>query len=302
MSSQKPEQYQEYLENIKKLNKEMIKELEKKDPYVFYMQKLREAHKKEKEELTVDIGDYEDVYKKRLAIDKWYEEERKKLQEKQKNLSNEDYAYAEISLSKLYDERSKNVDNEVWQERGEKIADIFGDGLEDILTNYDDFGSSMRKMTKDLYDYLVTESAKALLQQVFNANQMQSILNALSLGSQKGGIIGSAANLIKGIGKGFGIFHSGGVVPVGANASLPGTKEQLALLKGGERVLSPAENTNYSSDASTSPVVFNHFNIKAWDSKDVQNYLLENKELLNSITFDGIKNNSSQLRFMVRNA
>ena len=127
-------------------------------------------------------------------------------------------------------------------------------------------------------------------------------MNALTLGGQKGGVIGAASNLIKGIGKGFGIFHSGGVVPVGANPSLPGTKEQLALLKGGERILSPAENTNYSSDTGTSPVVFNHFNIKAWDSKDVQSYLLENKELLNSITFDGIKNNSSQLRFMVRNA
>lgn len=295
-------QYQEYLNEIKKMNKEIIKELEKKDPYVFYMQKLRDAHKKEKEELTIDIGDYEDVYKKRLAIDKWYEEERKKLQEKQKSSPNEDFALAETSLNNLYNERSKNADNEVWQERGEKIADIFGNGLEDILTSYGDFDTSMRKITKDLYDYLITESAKALLQQVFNAKQMQSIMNALTLGGQKGGVIGAASNLIKGIGKGFGIFHSGGVVPVGANPSLPGTKEQLALLKGGERILSPAENTNYSSDTGTSPVVFNHFNIKAWDSKDVQSYLLENKELLNSITFDGIKNNSSQLRFMVRNA
>ena len=281
----------------------MIKELEKKDPYVFYLTKLHEAHKKEKEELTVDIGDYEDVYKKRLAIDKWYEEERKKLQEKQNESPNQNFSNAEISLDALYKERSNNVDNEVWQERGEKIANIFGNGLEDVLTSYGDFDTSMRKMTKDLYDYLITESAKALLQQVFNAKQMQSIMNALSLGSQKGGFIGAATNIFKGIGKKFGIFHSGGIVPDGANASLPGVEEQLALLKGGERILSPAENTNYSSNSSaSSPVVFNNFSIKAWDSKDVQKYLLENKSLINQITFDGIKNNDSDLRFMVRNA
>ena len=52
----------------------------------------------------------------------------------------------------------------------------------------------------------------------------------------------------------------------------------------------------------TSPVVFNNFNIKAWDSKDVQRYLLENKQLLNSITYEGIKNNNCHLRHMVQNA
>ena len=96
--------------------------------------------------------------------------------------------------------------------------------------------------------------------------------------------------------------HSGGVIPSGASYSLPGTQEQLALLKGGERVLSPSENTSYENGGGTSPVVFNNFNIKAWDSKDVQRYLLENKQLLNSITYEGIKNNNCHLRHMVQNA
>ena len=65
------------------------------------------------------------------------------------------------------------------------------------------------------------------------------------------------------------------------------------------------ENTSYNSNGSqsgSSPVVLNNFNIKAWDSKDVKQYLLENKNLLNQITFDGIKNNNCQLRNMVRGA
>ena len=91
-------------------------------------------------------------------------------------------------------------------------------------------------------------------------------------------------------------------MPSGANYSLPGTQEQLALLKGGERVLSPSENVNYENSQAASPVIVNSFNIKAWDSKDVKKYLMENKQLLNQITYEGIKNNSSQLRMMVRNA
>ena len=36
--------------------------------------------------------------------------------------------------------------------------------------------------------------------------------------------------------------------------------------------------------------------------KDVKKYLLENRQLLNQITFQGIKDNNAQLRHMVRNA
>ena len=81
-----------------------------------------------------------------------------------------------------------------------------------------------------------------------------------------------------------------------------GRRNSRTVLKGGERVLSPGENASFESADSQSPVVFNNFNIKAWDSKDVQKYLLENKQLLNSITYEGIKNNNSQLRNMVKNA
>lgn len=97
-------------------------------------------------------------------------------------------------------------------------------------------------------------------------------------------------------------FHSGGIMPSGANIELPGSKEQLALLKGGERVLSPSENTDYKSNPQQfNPTIVN-LNIKSWDSRDVSKCFMENQDLLNSITFRGIKDNNCQLRQIVRNA
>lgn len=91
-------------------------------------------------------------------------------------------------------------------------------------------------------------------------------------------------------------------MPSGANMELPGSQEQLALLKGGERVLSPSENTDYKSNPQQfNPTIVN-LNIKSWDSRDVSKCFMENQDLLNSITFRGIKDNNCQLRHMVRNA
>lgn len=283
--------------SIAKNQKKEFDELKKQTVYGALLEKM----KKEKEALTTSLKDYEDIYEKKLAIDKWYNEEYKKIQSKKTDQLEKTTLFKD--LDELYTKRLEETNAEIWQERGAKIGDIFGNELTDVLTEFGNFDGNMRNMIKNLYNYLIEESSKALLQQVFGIKQMKSILNALDTGSQKGRFIGAASNIIKGIGKSFGIFHSGGIVPVGANAELPGTDEQLALLKGGERILSPSENTSYNSSGSGStPIVFNNFNVKAWDSKDVQKYLLENKSLINKITFDGIKSNDSDLRFMVRNA
>lgn len=94
------------------------------------------------------------------------------------------------------------------------------------------------------------------------------------------------------------MYHSGGIVP--------GTKEQLALVKGGERVLNPTENSAYTSGEegeNTQGAVNNvmMFNIKAWDGKDVVNILKSHEATLNQITCAGIKNNRQGLRTMVQN-
>ena len=224
----------------------------------------------------------------------------KKLQQNNAGLSQTEQKEARKSLDDLYDKRTLEAEEEVWMERGEKIAGIFQDSFDGIIKNYKNFGDEMKDLAKDLSLFLLQEASKTAMQQLFSTNKMQGLLASLTNISQGGGFKGSGAALIKGIGRAFGIFHSGGIVPVGANAEIPGTNEQFALLKGGERILSPSENTNYSSGGGVSPVVFNNFNIKAWDSKDVRKYLTENKDLLNQITFEGIKYNNRNLRNMVR--
>ena len=288
------------LQEILDLCKAYSEKTAEKNPY----RTLLEMQQKAKEQLSTDIDDYEDISQKRLAIDKWYYDELKKLHQNKAGLSSSELNQAKLSLDDLHDKRILQAEEEVWMERGEKIAGIFEDSMSGIIDNYKNFGDEMKDLAKDLTAFLLQEASQAAMQKLFSTNKMKGIISSLNTLSQGGGFKGNGAALIKGIGRAFGIFHSGGIVPVGANAEIPGTNEQFALLKGGERILSPAENTNYSSNSqsSASPVVFNNFNIKAWDSKDVRKYLLENKDLLNSITFEGIKYNNCNLRNMVRGA
>ena len=286
------------LEEILDMCKAYSDKMEEKNPY----KTLMEMQRKAQEEMSTDLDAYEDAFEKRATIDKWYYNELKKLHQNNAGLSSTELSEARNSLDDLYNKRSIEAEEEVWMERGEKIAGIFQDSCSGIIDNYKNFGDEMKDLAKDLSLFLLQEASKTAMQQLFSTNKMQGLLASLTSISQGGGFKGSGAALIKGIGRAFGIFHSGGIVPVGANAEIPGTNEQFALLKGGERILSPSENTNYSSGGGTSPVVFNNFNIKAWDSKDVRKYLTENKDLLNQITFEGIKYNNSNLRNMVRGA
>ena len=184
----------------------------------------------------------------------------------------------------------------------DKTVDEFTNGLQEMIFNYKSFKDTMKSIGLEISQYMLSQVTDTMLKMVFNQKNAMAALQGASKGFNW--LKGAGGNVLKGLGSLFTTHHSGGIVPDGANYSLPGTEEQLALLKGGERILSPAENTNYSSNgqSSASPVVFNNFNIKAWDSKDVRKYLLENKDLLNSITFEGIKYNNKNLRNMVRGA
>lgn len=186
------------------------------------------------------------------------------------------------------------------QDTMETAVDSFSDGLQKMILGYQDFKTTMKQMGAELTSYVLKQITDLTLQSLFKMNNLNAAgKTASAAGSWGGGFISAIGGFFKKKLK----FHSGGVVPSGANYSLPGAQEQLALLKGGERVLSPSENVNYdSSQGGSSPVVLNNFNIKAWDSKDVRKYLTENRELLNQITFEGIKNNNCQLRNMVKGA
>lgn len=69
----------EYVENAKRAKEEF----EANNPYA----EALALAKKEKEELTADIGKYKDIQDKRLKIDKWYSEEYQKLQENKMKMS-----------------------------------------------------------------------------------------------------------------------------------------------------------------------------------------------------------------------
>lgn len=294
------QKFKTLINSIKEMDETKWKEFQKINPYAVELARMQ----KESEELTAKLGDYKDALGACLAADKWYSEEYQKIQQNRKNLNEEDKQLAITSLENLYKQRKQEALEDVWEEHGEKIGNIFSDELYKVLTEYGDFEIGMKNITKRIYNYIIQESIKATIQQIFGIKAVNQMMTGL-LSTASGIKSPVATGLIRGISKAVGFkFHSGGVMPVGANTDIPGTQEQLALLKGGERVLSPSENTSYNSNASSgnSPVVFNNYNIKAWDSKDVQKYLLENRDLLNSITYDGIKNNSNSLRQIVRYA
>lgn len=283
--------------DVKKISdalNEYFAQQKKDNPYAMII----EQSKKFQEELNAELGSYKDVQEKRLAIDKWYDAEYKKLQENKQNLSNDNRNKAFSDLDKLYKDRQAQATTEAWQNHGEEIGQILSKSYDKILTEYENFGDTMKGIATDVANYLIKESIRSVVQQIFATQRMKGFVGAFS-GTSGGGFLG---NIFQGFGKGLGLFHAGGVVPVGANVELPGTQEQLALLKGGERILSPGENASYNSNQQTSPIVINNYNIKAWDSKDVSQYLLDNKQLLNQITYEGIKNNNSHLRSIVQNA
>ena len=218
----------------------------------------------------------------------------KNLSQAQKDYWNNEYDDMEIAASaKAYKESPMG-------ELGDEMSKNFSKGLQDMIKGYKNFSDVTKDITNNMANYILKEMSDAVMESIFSEQNMKILTGMLGgLFNWGGGLLGSTGGLISGM---FKKHHSGGIVSTGANTQLPGTQEQLALLKGGERILSPGENTSYNDNQGGSPVVFNNFNIKAWDSKDVSKYLLENRTLLNQITYQGIKDNNSQLRNMVRNA
>lgn len=187
-----------------------------------------------------------------------------------------------------------------------EFQNIFTSAFDKITQKSETFSDTMKNMLDDLKNYFIKTIAKAISDKIVSSSASEMF--STSLASQNSDTSGSFN--IFGLIKSFlGVFssstlytrHSGGVVPSGTGGgyALPGTSEYLAVLKGGERVLSPAENSDFNSGQNGQNVVVNNFNVKAWDSKDVQKYLLDNKNLIANITADNIKYNNANLRYMI---
>lgn len=186
-----------------------------------------------------------------------------------------------------------------------EFSNIFTSAFEKVINKSESFSDAMKNMLDDLKNYFIKTIAAAISESIISKQDSDTFFNFLSSSSSEtsGGFgITSLLSSFLGLFNSNSIpsHHSGGVIASKAGYSLPGTQEYLALLKGGERVLSPSENASFSDNANKQgQVVVNNFNVQAWDSKDVQQYLLENKNLLANITADNIKYNNANLRYMI---
>ncbi len=251
-----------------------------------YMKYLEEKYQKS---MAADSASSQALSGDTLANAIWRVEELRKIQS-DSSLSSDEKSSASDGVNAVFNLKASETAAISWANASTKFGDTLSKTLSSLLFDTQNFDKNMKKVTRDLLNYMLEQTVGS----IFNNSSQNS-----------GGIFGNLGSSLLGFGAGlFGgnKFHSGGVVPSGSNYNLTGTQEQLALLKGGERVLSPGENVQYENTSGGSKVNFINFNIKAWDSKDVQKYLLENKELLNSITFNGIKDNDQMLRHMVKNA
>lgn len=183
------------------------------------------------------------------------------------------------------------------------FAKIFNSSFDRVLTKSQSFSQSMKSLMDDLKRYFIKSLAESVSSSIFNSVANSNFLSSLSGFSSGGFGVSGMLRSFLGIFSGIKSHHAGGVIPSGASYTLPGTQEYLALLKGGERVLSPSENASFSKDDNQkNKIVVNNFNVKAWDAKDVQQYLIENKNLLASITAENIKYNNANLRYMTGGA
>ena len=180
------------------------------------------------------------------------------------------------------------------------LENIFNSAIDKMISDTQDFKDVMKNMFDELRQYFIKAVLDAVMNRLISENTGESITGALN-GMNNGNAIGAGiSGIFSIIGKLFGSHHSGGYIPSGTG-TLPGTSEYLSVLKGGERVLSPSENSALGSRQNPNNVVVNNFNIQSWDSKDVQKYLLSNKSLIAKITAENIKYNNSNLRYMVGN-
>lgn len=281
----------EQMAQIKKLSQSETYESDK------IIEAVQKRTYEQKESFIKSLFDTKDYNEKKLALDAQYLKDSAAIESSNLTRSQKDQTHAVLKSS--HQKQTAALDGGFYDKTAQELGDAFSDGLSALITDYDNFSDVMKKKALDLADYLVQTAAEGLMKQLFNQKRMEALSKTLGAGfSAIGGGIGAVGSFIGSLFK----RHSGGVIPQGANMALPGTEEQLALLKGGERVLSPSENTSFENNASSRPpVVFVNNNVKAWDSKDVAKYLQENAGLINSIVADGIKRNTNHLRTMVQN-
>jgi tape measure domain-containing protein len=279
----------ENTEAVKKAKKQKDDLLNISKDYAAQMADI-ESYNTAKSELMADGGRFQRNYEEKLRILQWYHNERYKIT--QAANGNIDAAQEQFNqLENLKNRKMLEANITSWTNWGETVKGIVGTSLNTLLTATDNFGDAMMNVMNMIYQSLIKMAIESAMKEIQIAQVKTAILTALN--AMTGGIGGAVTGLISKFPK----FHSGGVVP--------GTKEQIAVLKGGERVLNPAENTSYTNgqggELANGVNNIMMFNIKAWDGKDVINTLKSNSQTINQIVASGIKNNNQGLRTTVQN-
>lgn len=263
-------------------------------------------------------GLFGEAYTKKLELEKWYQTEKQRIiKESNDNIEAQEKAFADLEILRNKKIAQENLNT--WQQYGQNISNIFSSSFSDILSGNETFSEAMKSLMSNLYNELIKMALNKATKEIEIEEWLQKSLFLIKkafgaiMGFVGGGLFGGiGGGVATGIGSsivgGGGMmyqadpmlpmYHSGGIVP--------GTKEQLALVKGGERVLNPAENaayTNGEDGENTQGGVTNvmMFNIKAWDGKDVIQTLKANSQTINQIVSSGIKNNNQGLRTTVQN-
>jgi len=152
---------------------EYFAQQKKDNPYAIMI----EQSKKFQEELNAELGSYKDVQEKRLEIDRWYQKELKKLEENKQKLSGKEQSKAIMDLEQLYQDRKAQATTEAWQNHGEEMGQILSKSYENILTEYQNFGDTMKGISTDIANYLIKESIRAVVQQIFATQKMQGFVS-----------------------------------------------------------------------------------------------------------------------------
>lgn len=255
-------------------------------------------------------GLFGEGYAKRLELEQWYQEERQRIiRESNGKIELQQEALANLETLKTQKITQENLNT--WRQYGSEVSSILNSSFSDIISGNESFGDALKSMMSSLYQELIKMALKEAMEEIQIAQMKAAalmVLNALTGGI--GGAFSSFGSKVSGFFGGSGrsvatpaplnadlpIYHSGGLVP--------GTKEQLAVLQGGERVLNRSESASYTNNETGAENGINNimmFNIKAWDGKDVINTLKANSQTINQIVNSGIKNNQQGLRSTVQN-
>lgn len=212
-----------------------------------------------------------------------YQKELKKINETE--LADEvTKTQTKLSLDADYNAKLAVLTKDAHEKSAEKFKSIWQTAYTDLFSKTRSLSDILKKLFLDL------------------AIQIGLSLNAaFAFSHQNGGFWGSLSNSIMSqFGTGFYVpkFHSGGTV------NIPNNKEMLAMLKGGERVLSPSETQTYNNNTQNNQnpitLVYAPQVTTGAKAEDVLAVLQKHSREFIGVVNDGIQRNIGGIRTTIK--